>query len=59
MKDLSNNNETLVIYVIFYGEYNGAIKICNKNFLWGFMVKFIFMVKNSEKAIRGGVEGCN
>ena len=58
MKDLSNNNETLVIYVIFLRKYNGTIKICNKNFLWGFIVKFIFIVKNEEKAIRRGVEGC-
>ena len=47
----NNNNERLIIYVICYGKYNGAIKFCNKNFLWDFMVKFC-MAKNSEKAIR-------
>ena len=33
-------------------------KFVIKIFLSLFMMKFIFMVKNSKKAIRGGVKGC-
>ena len=49
MKNQFNNNETLVTYVIFYGEYNGAIKFCKKKFLLGFMVK-IFDGEKFEKS---------
>ena len=50
MKDLSNNNEISVIYVIFYGEYNSAIKICNKNFFIGFYGEIYYYGEKFRKS---------
>ena len=57
MKDLSNNNETLVIYVIFYWEYNSAIKICNTLFFMGFYSEIYFHGEKFWKSDTWGCEG--